>query len=184
MPTLSNEDYITLAAQELIHAIKVAGKEQTLVLQEGYKDALVKLANIFSTKIVSQFQPPRVNNIPGNVNAPSPRVTKSNKPTASPNLNNIKAVHQQKTRSNTPISTPTESSSPRRSVPLQSPNIISQQALHAIATPTSYNVVFTPCNLFIYLNVLPSCNAVIHPVTGKSITKYNDLLEDPVLKII
>ena len=105
MPTLSNEDYITLAAQELIYAIKVAGMEQTLVLQEGHKDAFVKLANIFSTKIASQFQPPRVNNIPGNVNAPSPRVTKSNKPTASPNLNNIKAVHQQKTRSNTTIPT-------------------------------------------------------------------------------
>ena len=107
MPTLSNEDYITFAVQEFIHARKVAGKEQTLVLQEGHKDALVKLANIFSTKIASQFQPPRVNNIPGNVNASSLRVTKSNKPTAPPNLNNIKAVHQRKTRSNTPIPTPT-----------------------------------------------------------------------------
>ena len=67
MPILSIEDYITLVAQELIHAIKVDDKDQTLVLQEGHKDALVKLANIFSSKIASQFQPLRVKNIPGNL---------------------------------------------------------------------------------------------------------------------
>ena len=94
MPILSIEDYITLVAQELIHAIKVDDKDQTLVLQEGHKDALVKLANILSTKIALQFQPPRVKNIPGDFNAPSLRVAKSKEPNAPTNLNNIKAAHQ------------------------------------------------------------------------------------------
>ena len=74
MLTLSNEDYITLAAQELIHAIKTAGKEQTLVLKESHKDALIKLVKIFSTKIATQFEPPRVETKPQNLCALPPRV--------------------------------------------------------------------------------------------------------------
>ena len=62
MPTLSNKDYLALAAQELIQAIKNINKIKKSKLQPSHKEALIQLARIFHTIIAPQYSPPRVGN--------------------------------------------------------------------------------------------------------------------------
>ena len=59
-PTLSNADYLTLAAQELIQSIKNMNKIKILQLQSSHKEALIQLAKIFNTSIATQYSPPKI----------------------------------------------------------------------------------------------------------------------------
>ena len=76
---------------------------------------------------------------------------------------------------------------PRRSQRLnvRTPAYISQQAIHNLSrVADSYGPQFTPRKLLKYQTNMhfPTCNAVVHPITGETITSYKKLLHDNVTK--
>ena len=115
---------------------------------------------------------------------------KLNKPTGSLQPTSPVAVlqapitHQQSTRNNTPAYIPTDNGNVNPPPPplrrsqqthVRTPAYILQQAINRLTTIANQNSQqFTPRRLMKYqaLTYMPSCNAVVHPVTRETITKY------------
>ena len=184
--------------------IKPAYKEKLIELAKIFNDALPPKEQK-SLPEIDYCEPPRVQTKPPPrvENTPSPRVnlhnelnqpTQSYQPTSPTTVLNTPITHQRTTRNNKPAIVPEDDASvpppptqPRRSqrLHMRTPAYISQQAINSITRMAdNYAPQFTPRKLSKYQTVtyLPTCNAVVHPVTGETITNYKKLLYDNVTK--
>ena len=209
MPTMSTEEYAILTARELIDCLRKLKQNKTLKIKSSHKEKLIDLAKVFNDALpekdrvdipepdystpprVNDNGPPRVNIVQKTNSRELNQPTMSAQPTCPQALQQTPLTHQRHTRNNTPaIITPEEDTNlapPRRSsrIHARTPNIISQEAINClIMLSENYKPQFTPRKLQrpMQLTFEPECNAVVHPVTGETITKYKKLLTDDVTK--
>ena len=117
--------------------------------------------------------------------------TMSAQPTSPQVIQQTLLTHQRTTRNDKPSIIPPNNQSnlipPRCSsqIHAQTPHIISQEEINNL-TMLSQNFApqFTPRKLqqTLHFTFDPTCNAVVRPVTGKTITKYKKLVVDEVTK--
>ena len=121
--------------------------------------------------------------------------TDSIQPTSPQSVLQTPIVHKRHTRNNKPAiikpddDQPTVLQPPQRQqsqhINVRTPMYVSQHALnHLVMLSENYSPLFTPRKLQQQSATTfePVCNAVIHPITGESITNYKKLLHDPTLK--
>ena len=115
----------------------------------------------------------------------------SAQPTIPQTIQQTPITHQRVTRNNKPaiitLDEDTNLALPRRSswIHARMPNIISQETLNSLMSLSErYRSQFTPRKLQRTSHIMfePECNAVVHPVTGETITKYKKLIVDDVTR--
>ena len=143
---------------------------------------------------MKNYEPPRVKNDEqpnmknlNDLNQP----TISVQPTSPQVIQQTLLTYQHTTRNNKPVIIPPDNDSnlipPRRSsrIHAQTPHIISQEAINSLTMLSQkYAPQFTLHKIQqpLHFTFAPTCNAVIHPVTGKTITKYKKIIVDEVTK--
>ena len=186
--------------------IKSAHKEKLLELAKIFNDALPmdkqstfpKIDYCTPPRVKSAAQSPRVDSEPtpartrnfNSLNEP----TASLQPTSPTTILQTPITHQRRTRNNTPafisqeennVTAPPQPLRRSQRTHVRAPVYISQQAINNLTTiAQKHTSIFTPRGLakFQTLTYMPSCNAVVHPATGETITKYKKLLNDNVTK--
>eukprot|EP00804_Cyclotella_cryptica_P018372 CCRYP_015481-RA/>CCRYP_015481-RA protein AED:0.17 eAED:0.17 QI:0/0/0/1/1/1/2/0/862 len=163
MPAIEPGDTVRLAAQDLITAIKTLSTAP-MTLSAQHKTALRQLADIFSTTAAVNTKEPSTITTPVTrvaAPAPPPRVSTpstSVDPTDPTNLRTQRFVHQRHTRSNTPMTTPSEDTSTHTSRRQTKsthdhnmPNYITQDDINAVTIkpPSGFiaQSTHTPCNI-------------------------------------